>query len=358
MEIECQCGEHFLVLLSNFKKGKIYCNNCLDKIRKQKQFNKIANYIYNCGNVIISDYEDYVDCDSLLKIKCNCGEIFRTTFKRYKHKGKRQCDSCGFIQQLKSQKRNVEVVYSLFKNKGLIPMFSDEDYKNSNSSLGFKCSKHIEEEIQYTTYNSLVRDFAIGCKHCRDEKLREEFKIKNPRDFFIEKRFIPLFENDQYINSSQRLPFICRIHEEYGVQETNLNNVRYNKGCKYCSDSKSKGEIRIQEVLDQFDSINYKPQESLPDCKYKIPLKFDFLVFTNNKLNLVIEYDGQQHFEPVDFAGKGEEWALKQFKETKKRDAIKNRFCKDKNIHLLRIPYWEFDNIETIIQNHLIHLVI
>ena len=31
----------------------------------------------------------------------------------------------------------------------------------------------------------------------------------------------------------------------------------------------------------------------------------------------------------------------------------KNKYCEDNNINLLRIPYWEKENIETIINNHL-----
>ena len=45
----------------------------------------------------------------------------------------------------------------------------------------------------------------------------------------------------------------------------------------------------------------------------------------------------------------GKEWAEEQFKGQKIRDEIKNKYCKQNNINLLRIPYWEFDNIENII---------
>ena len=41
------------------------------------------------------------------------------------------------------------------------------------------------------------------------------------------------------------------------------------------------------------------------------------------------------------------------FQETQKRDKIKNRYCEQNQINLLRIPYWEKENIETIINNHL-----
>ena len=66
-------------------------------------------------------------------------------------------------------------------------------------------------------------------------------------------------------------------------------------------------------------------------------------------LKLIIEYDGEGHYEPIDFAGKGKEWANKNFERIKKYDNLKNDYCKENNLFLLRIPYWEFNNIKEII---------
>ena len=74
-------------------------------------------------------------------------------------------------------------------------------------------------------------------------------------------------------------------------------------------------------------------------------MPFDFYL---PDFNILIEYDGQQHFKPIDFAGKGEEWAIKNMLETQRRDNIKTQYCKDNNIKLIRIPYFEFENIEQI----------
>jgi hypothetical protein len=175
---------------------------------------------------------------------------------------------------------------------------------------------------------------------------------KNPKDYFIEKGFIPLFDDEEYENSHQPLPFICKIHEEHGVQEANLNVIKNSKGCKYCADSKSKGEIKIENYLNE-NNIEFDIQQSFPDCKYKILLKFDFFVYINNELSVIVEYDGIQHFEPVEYWG-GEEG----FKEQQIRDNIKNEYCKTHNIFLLRIPYWEYDNIEEILENKLLNPVI
>ena len=66
------------------------------------------------------------------------------------------------------------------------------------------------------------------------------------------------------------------------------------------------------------------------------------------ELNLCIEYDGRQHFEPVEFFG-GKE----QFKIQKINDKLKDTYCRNNNIDLLRIPYWEFDNIDEILDSFL-----
>ena len=63
----------------------------------------------------------------------------------------------------------------------------------------------------------------------------------------------------------------------------------------------------------------------------------------------VIEYDGKQHFKPVDIFG-GQDG----FEETQLHDQIKTQYCKDNNIELIRIPYWEKDNIEEILNHKLI----
>ena len=54
-------------------------------------------------------------------------------------------------------------------------------------------------------------------------------------------------------------------------------------------------------------------------------LRFDFYLPT---YNLCIEYDGEQHFSPIDFANKGSEWANSSFNQNQKRDEIKNQYCK------------------------------
>ncbi len=81
-----------------------------------------------------------------------------------------------------------------------------------------------------------------------------------------------------------------------------------------------------------------------------VQYRFDFYL---PKYNLFIEYDGSQHYVISRFCGDNKEQNEQILLKTQKRDSIKNEYCKTNNINLLRIPYWESKNIETIISNHL-----
>lgn len=78
--------------------------------------------------------------------------------------------------------------------------------------------------------------------------------------------------------------------------------------------------------------------------------RFDFYL---PQYNLFIEYDGEQHYKPVRHYNQSDEEIKSSFKKTQEHDRIKNLYCEENNINLLRIPYWEKENIETIINSYL-----
>ncbi|AZF89165.1 hypothetical protein Goe5_c00570 [Bacillus phage vB_BthM-Goe5] len=114
--------------------------------------------------------------------------------------------------------------------------------------------------------------------------------------------------------------------------------------CPSCNESN--GEMKVRKVLES-SNLRFVPQKSFDKCRTTKSLNFDFYV---PELNLCIEFDGIQHFEPVDFASKGEAWAKEQLDGVVKRDNIKNEFCIQEDIHLLRVNYKMKDNeiVETI----------
>lgn len=114
----------------------------------------------------------------------------------------------------------------------------------------------------------------------------------------------------------------------------------------------SKGEHSIQKYL-QNRNIEFKKEVRFEGCKHKRTLPFDFVIYNNNKLYCLIEFDGEQHFRP-----RGHFGGDNNLKEIQKRDSIKNEYCKENNIKLIRIPYWDFNNIEEILDIELKNLII
>lgn len=105
--------------------------------------------------------------------------------------------------------------------------------------------------------------------------------------------------------------------------------------CPKCQESH--GERLVERILTELN-ISFVRQATFTKCVNKEVLPFDFYVESKN---LCIEYDGEQHFRPVDFAGRGQEWAKDSFERGKHRDKIKDNFCKNSGIRILRIPYYE-----------------
>lgn len=110
------------------------------------------------------------------------------------------------------------------------------------------------------------------------------------------------------------------------------------KSCGHCVTSK--GELKIQEILDKLN-IKYFQEYSFNECinpKTNYKLRFDFYL---PEYNCCIEYDGIQHFKYYETG-----WVTKQkYEDTIYRDTIKNLYCKNNKIKLIRIPYTEYKNI-------------
>ena len=101
-----------------------------------------------------------------------------------------------------------------------------------------------------------------------------------------------------------------------------------------CAKSSS-GEIRLEALLYEH-KINFQTQYKLDDFNPKA--HFDFVIFNqNNEIVYLIEYDGEQHFKSIDHWGGDEQFKLQQ-----QRDENKNKYCKEHNLELIRIPYTDF----------------
>lgn len=122
--------------------------------------------------------------------------------------------------------------------------------------------------------------------------------------------------------------------------EALIENVRLNK-TKSCGTHVSLGEEKVQNLLNNLN-IKYEQQKTFTDLisDKSYPLRFDFYL---PDYNCCIEYDGIQHFEYRE----GSCWNDEQnFLNTQKNDKLKNKYCKDNNISLIRIPYTDYSTLD------------
>ena len=285
LKLRCECGKTFERSYAScdsiIQKNKILsCNDCKNiKLRNDRQFtlSYVIQYIKNKSNCQIQYDIIYDNQDSKIYLKCECGELFETTFNKFKNRNKRQCNSCGIKMQIKSQ------------------------------TLSYK-------------YVS---------------------------NFFMERNFNLI--NKKYINCRQKLDVQCPHGHIFSICYGKFQNGRR---CPICN--MSSGEQIIYNWL-ILHGYNYKYNYTFDDCIYINKLRFDFAILNDNKeLIYLIEYDGQQHFEPVRFNGISQEIADLIFEKNIIRDDIKNQYCKDNNIELIRIPYWDLKNIEHILNNTIV----
>lgn len=115
-----------------------------------------------------------------------------------------------------------------------------------------------------------------------------------------------------------------------------------NKNVISCGCVFSKGEQKILDILQDIN-IPFITQKTFNDCinpDTNKKLRFDFYL---PDYNCCIEYDGEQHFK---YSNTG--WNIKeQYEKTKYLDSIKQKYCEQNNIFLVRIPYTEYDKIDT-----------
>jgi hypothetical protein len=148
----------------------------------------------------------------------------------------------------------------------------------------------------------------------------------------------------EYRNGNAPLKYRC-LECDY-IGEKTWKSARNGFGCLACSPS-SVGEERIANWL-ILNDISHKRQFRIKECRNNKPLPFDFAIFDKkDRLVKLIEFDGEQHFFPRDYFG-GEEAFLKR----QENDQIKNKFCHENKIKLIRISYLDVNKIEIILGNH------
>jgi hypothetical protein len=288
----------------------------------------LDGFIDSCKKVHGDRYDyslvDYINSKTKIRIICPEHGVFEQLPHNHLCK-KTKCPKCSFkgIGEKVSKIRKKTKPRLTEKLCDIHNFYIKKSEKNQHINSCIKC------EIQ-KKYSNNIRNKYYG--HTTDSFINTVKIVHN--NFYDYSSLI-------YIDSKTKVKIICPKHGEF---EQNPNNHLHGNGCPSCNTSK--GELKVKSFLDD-NLIKYIQQHSFPDCRYKLPLKFDFYLPNHNTC---IEYDGVQHFRPHNLDKSGVE-----FERTKKCDEIKNNYCKKNNIKLIRIKYNDNYNLyELFIKNNIL----
>lgn len=279
-------------------------------------------------NPNIEVIEQYINANTPILHKCKLDSYeWYATPSAILHK--RGCPKCAnhinitheeYVEKVSLINTNIEVL---------------EKYINRKTPILHRCKIH---NIEWKAYpSSILR--GCGCSKCGSEKIRNkliktheqyvsELEIANPNIVVI----------DKYVGTNTPILHKCLLdNNEWYASPA---NILYGYGCPKCNESS--GERQIRQWLEK-RNIVYVFQKTFDNCRDIRLLPFDFYL---PDFNTIIEYDHKQHYEPIEhFGGK------ESFERTVKHDNIKNEYCKNNGISLLRIPY--FKNVEEELNNFL-----
>lgn len=178
---------------------------------------------------------------------------------------------------------------------------------------------------------------SCGCK--RTEKSRE-----NNGTFINEVgnrygKLTVISKDDDLSKKRHRAMWICLC--DCGNYKTVSSKCLRDGKTKSCGCMLSIGEETINSILTR-NNVNFQSQYgvSINNKWYR----FDFAIFKNDNLKCLIEYHGAQHYDAEHL-----HWG-KSIEINQQRDGVKKQWAKENNIPLYEIPYWEFDNIDNILE--------
>ena len=282
---------------------------------------------------------DYINADTFVILEHKDGYIWKTK-PRYLN-GKRQCNEVSLKTKSKNLKEldNEEFIRRFYEKYSKEEYEILEDYESYHKPIKI-LHKKCGHEFQSTPSNLLTIN-KRGCTYCYGkfarniEYYQNKFKEKGLNDYEI--------LNIESINGH----IYGNIKHDCELCKNSIFNIRlsdmiskHNQRCPNCANIKRESyAVSLITNLLEKNKIEFIKEKTFKGCKNKCLLRFDFYV---PKIKVAIEYDGIQHFFPIEFFG-GE----KDFEIRKKNDIIKNEYCKNNHIDLIRISYKQ--DIETVL---------
>ena len=275
------------------------------------------------------DYSETVYTNAKTKVKIKCKVHGDFYMKPNNHLHGEGCPICRYIKSSSKLRATLnEFIKKAKEVHGDKYDYSKVEYHNNRTKVCIVCPEH--GEFWQTPEKHTVRK--QGCPYCSGnaKKTTEQF-IKESKEVHGDKYD---YSKVEYQGTHKHVTIICKKHGEFSqIAKEHISG----QGCPKCKQSKIEKEVF--DMLKE-NNIVFQPQYKYDETNYKNSL--DFFI---PSLNIGVECQGEQHFSPVDFAKKGEEWANNLFLKNVVRDKYKSDVCKNKKIKLLYyIPLKKINN--------------
>lgn len=311
------------------------CPLCGNKKMIQSK-TKTTHYFIEKAQVIHGDKYNYDSTNyqkRQLKVKIICPSHGEFLQKAGNHLNGRGCPLCMKEKFTKTIERFIIEAKQIHGDKYNYHLV---EYKNTNKKVKITCPIH-GLFLQSPTHHLRQQ----GCPKCQST-----FKLTNEE--FINRanqkhKNVYTYDLVSYINVATKVIINCKLHGQFAQTP---NRHLKGEGCPKCN--MSKGELRIRNWL-TINNFCFDQQVKFSSCKNKRSLPFDFSIKIKNNLSL-IEYHGEQHYKQVNFT-KNKSRAEFKYNQTINNDQIKKEWCLKHNINLFVIPYWDYENIETILED-------
>ena len=291
--------------------------------------------------------QEYISVTSKLRFRCSCGKEFATDFQHFRDQNQRQCKDCGIAKAHKNRRLTVDEINDRLSRIGC--SYVSGGYINRRSDITILCSCGHEKTMRLNT--ALTNNFSGLCQRCSDERFRgrNRFSIDQVRDACKEKGIELL--STEYRSMKDPLEFRCLCGRTF-VTTWEIVSYYGKTRCDLCSHQTSTGEREIIKWLDAH-GFKYEREKMFEGCggRYR-RYRFDFYLPDKNTC---IEFDGKQHFIAVNFDGKTDDETLRRVLwDTQCRDLVKDIYCDEHGIDIIRIRYDEESKIPEILSDKLI----
>lgn len=297
-----------------------------------------AQLILEIGGQSIANIHDYKGFDVPMPFICKKHGLQKLSINQLRQG--RICPECG------REKRSVTKRMTISEINQIIISKNNNVWLNSNEYID-KYTRNLKIQCGscgnvFTTNLNSYRNSSGYCQYCAVKVVSNNSRltISEVINIATKNGICYIVNPNDYQNVyAKNLKFKCKVCGDIFI--TNLANYRCGYGvCNKCSQSVSRGEYQIMSVLDKY-MIRYEKEKRFDDCRDKRPLPFDFYLPT---FNMCIEYDGEQHYRKMNTFDTDDSFRIRKL-----HDNMKTDYCTEHNLKLIRIPYWDFNNIEAIL---------